>query len=77
MENSGNNDSKKYSRLRYHFIVFRKYFCVEIVSLGTGHYLLGWERATKLRISLAKKLWPTLIKGLKKIDPPKTQIKKL
>ena len=44
--------------------------------LGTCHYLLG-RRTTKLRKSLAKKLWPTPIKGLKKIDPPKTQIKKL
>ena len=46
--------------------------------LGTGHYLLvGGRRATKLRKSLAKKLWPTPIKGLKEIDPPKAQIKKL
>ena len=26
---------------------------------------------------MAKKLWPTPIKGLKKIDPPKTPIKKI
>ena len=50
----------------------------EDTILGTGHYLLGGGRkATKLRKSLAKKLWPTPIKGLTKIDPPKTQIKKL
>ena len=35
----------------------------------------GGGRATKLRKSLAKKLWPTPIKGFKKVDPPKTQIK--
>ena len=48
-----------------------------LIELGTGHYLLGEARASKLRKSLAKKLWPTPIKGLKEIDPPKTQIKKL
>ena len=44
-----------------------------IIYWGRG----GGGRATKLRKSLAKKLWPTAIKGLKKIDPPKTQKKKL
>ena len=48
-----------------------------LTELGTGHYLLGEGRASKLRKRLAKKLWPTPIKGLKEIDPPKTQIKKL
>ena len=40
----------------------------------TGYYLLEGRRATKLRKSLAKKLWPTPIKGSKKSDPPNTQI---
>ena len=48
-----------------------------LTELGTGHHLLGKGRASKLRKSLVKKLWPTPIKGLKEINPPKTQIKKL
>ena len=37
----------------------------------------GGGRPTKLRKSLAKKLWPSPIKGLKNCDPPNTQTKKL
>ena len=61
------------SRLTYSTIVELDLDFPRDRSLFTG----GGGRATKVRKSLSKKLWPTPIKGLKKVDPPKTQIKKL
>lgn len=38
-------------------------------------FIIYWGGGTKMRKSLTKKLWPTPINGIKKIDPPKAQIK--
>jgi len=46
------------------------------IVVALGLVIIYWGRGgTKMRKSLAKKLWPTPINGIKKIDPQKAQIK--